>query len=391
MPHWVPSSWSAFSAQQQPVYAEEAQLVRVLTQIRQSPPLVSVAAIEALRVAIAEAAAGERFLLQGGDCAERFQDCTVSEVRTKLGILSQLALVLNTVTKKPVLTIGRIAGQYAKPRSLDMEQQAGMLPIPSFRGDNVNRRSLSWKARQADPRRLWVGHQCAAITHEHLRALCTSPFYTSHEGLLLPYEEAVTYQVPAYGRYYNLGAHFLWIGDRTRQLTGAHVEFFRGIANPIGIKLGPSVSPTELAQLLDILNPHRQQGRITLITRLGAHNVPTLLPPLIHAVQDADHSVLWVCDPMHGNGFIAETGYKTRDFTTICADLDRTDAVHRACGSRLGGLHIEVTGNAVTECIGGPEGIRLCDVPNNYQTYCDPRLNAVQSLALVSQLTSLSL
>ena len=389
MPHWVLSSWRDFPAQQQPVYADEAQHLRILEQIRQSSPLVSVAAIEALRVGIADAAAGKSFLLQGGDCAERFQDCTRVGIQNKLGILTQLSAFLEEAIKKPIITIGRIAGQYAKPRSLEVEGHAGTLPIPSFRGDNVNRRKASWKARQADVRRLWIGHQCAALTQQHLRSLCAgTAFYTSHEGLLLAYEQAVTYYVPAYEQYYNLGTHFPWIGDRTRQLTGAHVEFFRGIANPIGVKLGPSISPMELRQLLEVLNPHRQPGRITLITRLGYAHVATLLPALIHAVQESAHPVLWVCDPMHGNGFLTETGHKTRHFATICAELENAATVHHACGSRLGGLHIELTGEAVTECLGGPEAISLSDLPKNYQTYCDPRLNAVQSLALAAQLAS---
>ncbi len=377
-------------------------------------------------------------MLQGGDCAERFDACEGVVIENKLRILLQMAMVITHGGRIPVFHVGRIAGQYAKPRSQAMER-VGEEVLPVYRGDLVNALEPTQEARQADPRRLTEAYFCAAATLNHLRALVdggfddlhhperwdipwegaehqayratltrvqesldfvealgglgrgslrTGEIFISHEALHLPFEEAMTRQV-APGRFTNLGAHMLWVGERTRGLEGAHVEYLRGLTNPIGIKVGATLKGTDLVRLLDRLDPHHEPGRITLITRLGADKVGTTLPSLVKAVQRTKHPVLWSCDPMHGNGRQTATGLKTRHFQDILAELRLTMATHRDLGSRLGAVHFEMTGEAVTECIGGATGLVEADLERAYHSGCDPRLNRDQSLEmafLVAQL-----
>jgi 3-deoxy-7-phosphoheptulonate synthase len=383
---------------------------------------------------LGEAAQGQRFLLQGGDCAERFADCVAASIADKLRVLLQMSLVLTYGLRKPIIRVGRLAGQYAKPRSAPLETIGGV-SLPVYRGDLVNGFEPTSTARASDPERLLQAYFHAAATLNYVRALieggfadlhhpehwdlefireserhrdytqivsrildaisfmeaCGSAletalgridFFTSHEALVLPYEEAMTRREAESCRHFNLGAHMLWLGDRTRTLDGAHVEYLRGIANPIGIKIGPSCSPDELPALIERLNPANQWGRVTLITRLGADRVRELLPPLLRAVRAAGARVLWVCDPMHGNTVRTATGVKTRDFERILEELRETSAVHHENESRLGGVHFELTGEDVTECLGGARRLAEADLHTNYATYCDPRLNGEQSLEM---------
>ena len=433
-PTWSPSSWRAKPIRQQPHYSDLAELTRVLDVVRSYPPLVFVGEVENLRRQLADAAAGKRFLLQGGDCAERFQDCTPETITSKLKILLQMSVVLCYGSRQPVVRVGRIAGQYAKPRSSDTEVVGGQT-LPVFRGDNINSFEPDAAGRCPDPKRLLQSYYAASMTLNYVRAMITGgfadlhhpenwnlsfvsgsahrlryeqvvaniqdavafmgsfggvreeslgsiDFFTSHEGLLLGFEEAMTRFVPHLGRYYNLGAHMLWIGDRTRELSGAHIEYFRGIANPIGIKWGPSADPAEMVQLLKALNPSNEVGRLTLITRFGEGKVEALLPRALTAVREAGINVLWSSDPMHGNIVKTSDGTKTRDFGAILGELRDCFRVHREQGSRLGGVHFELTGEDVTECIGGSTGIGEADLKLHYETFCDPRLNYSQSLEM---------
>ena len=429
---WTPHSWQHFPAQQQPVYGDASELEASLARLRRLPPLVVPEEIRRLRGLLAEAALGRRFLLQGGDCAEAFKDCTSEAIEGKLRVLLQMSVALTHGGRKPVVRVGRIAGQFAKPRSKPMER-VGDQELPSYRGDLINGVEPSAAARRADPTRLQEAYFHASATLNHLRALSAGgfadlhhperwelpggtgevpayrrtldqvresldflealggvqrevleriDFFTSHEALLLPYEEALTRWVADEGGYYNLGAHTLWVGERTRQLDGAHIEYLRGIRNPIGVKVGPSATPEHLVALLDCLDPGREPGRVTLISRFGATRIQAALPPLLAAVQRTDHPVLWSCDPMHGNGTESASGYKTRDFGAILAELRLAFELHRAQGSHLGGVHIELTGEAVTECTGGTEGLSEADLARAYETGCDPRLNGTQSLEM---------
>ena len=396
------------------------------------PPLVHHGEVNTLRTHLAKAANGEAFLLQGGDCAEQFSDCRKSTVESKLKILLQMSLVLTWGARIPVIRMGRMAGQYAKPRSKDTETIDG-LELPSYRGDNINSSSPKADERAADPQRLLQAYFHSAATLNYTRALVDGGFadlhhpqhwdlgfvrsstnraeyedivsrirdaidfvestgvrsttslkmvelFCSHEGLLLDYEEAMTEKVAE--KWYNLGAHSLWIGDRTRQLDGAHVEYFRGLENPIGIKAGPSMNPSELVELITRLEPANQPGRITIITRLGADIVAESLPPLIEAVSEAGRVVTWVCDPMHGNTISTSEGLKTRDYDAVLSELEEAFKTHATCGSHLGGVHFEMTGEDVTECTGGPQELSLADLSRSYETHCDPRLNYSQSLEL---------
>lgn len=396
------------------------------------PPLVHHGEVNTLRAHLAQAAKGEAFLLQGGDCAEQFSDCRKSTVESKLKILLQMSLVLTWGARIPVIRMGRMAGQYAKPRSKDTETIDG-LELPSYRGDNINSSAPKADERAADPQRLLQAYFHSAATLNYTRALVDGGFadlhhpqhwdlgfvrsstnraeyedivsrirdaidfvestgvrsttslkmvelFCSHEGLLLDYEEAMTENVAE--KWYNLGAHSLWIGDRTRQLDGAHVEYFRGLENPIGIKAGPSMNPSELVELITRLEPANQPGRITIITRLGADIVAESLPPLIKAVSEAGRVVTWVCDPMHGNTISTSEGLKTRDYDAVLSELEEAFKTHATCGSHLGGVHFEMTGEDVTECTGGPQELSVADLSRSYETHCDPRLNYSQSLEL---------
>tara|TARA_Y100001934_G_scaffold149962_1_gene179923 strand:- start:424 stop:1665 length:1242 start_codon:yes stop_codon:yes gene_type:complete len=396
------------------------------------PPLVHHGEVNTLRTHLAQAAKGEAFLLQGGDCAEQFSDCRKSTVESKLKILLQMSLVLTWGARIPVIRMGRMAGQYAKPRSKDTETIDG-LELPSYRGDNINSSAPKADERAADPQRLLQAYFHSAATLNYTRALVDGGFadlhhpqhwdlgfvrsstnraeyedivsrirdaidfvestgvrsttslkmvelFCSHEGLLLDYEEAMTENVAE--KWYNLGAHSLWIGDRTRQLDGAHVEYFRGLENPIGIKAGPSMNPSELVELITRLEPANQPGRITIITRLGADIVAESLPPLIKAVSEAGRVVTWVCDPMHGNTISTSEGLKTRDYDAVLSELEEAFKTHATCGSHLGGVHFEMTGEDVTECTGGPQELSVADLSRSYETHCDPRLNYSQSLEL---------
>jgi len=431
---WTPSSWRAKPIQQQPHYEDAQALAAALETIRGYPPLVFVGEVDNLRRQLAEAAAGERFLLQGGDCAERFQDCTPEAITSKLKILLQMSVVLAYGARQPVIRVGRIAGQYAKPRSVATEVVGGVT-LPVFRGDNINSFEPDANGRKADPNRLLQSYYSASMTLNYLRAMITGgfadlhhpqnwdlsfvdkssqrerygqvvaniqdavafmasfggireerlgtvDFFTSHEGLLLGFEEAMTRPWSASGRHYNLGAHMLWIGDRTREISGAHIEYFRGIANPIGIKWGPSADPEEMAQLLKALNPSNEAGRLTIITRFGDGKVATYLPAAVAAVRRQNLRVLWSSDPMHGNIIKTKDGVKTRDFNAILGELRDCFSIHRELGGRLGGVHFEMTGEDVTECIGGAAGLGEEDLTRHYETFCDPRLNYSQALEM---------
>ncbi len=438
MPMWSPSSWRNYPVQQQPRYPQQELLQATLAQLREYPPLVYTGEVEYLKSLLAEAAQGKRFVLQGGDCAERFRDCTNQAIIDKLKILLQMSLVLIYGLRKPVVRIGRIAGQFAKPRSAEFETVNGQR-LPVYRGDLINSFEPDSVTRIPDPRRLLQSYYHSSVTMNYVRALIEGGFadlhhpehwnlefisasehrhdyvqllerltdaihfmealggvrssvlgkvnfFTSHEGLLLCYEEALTRHDVESDKYYNLGAHTLWIGDRTRALEGAHVEYFRGLANPIGIKIGPSCTPEELVRLLHILNPLNEWGRITLITRLGQEYISRLLPPLIQAVQKQGARVLWCCDPMHGNTTTTENAFKTRNFEDILRELRLCFELHRNHGSWLGGVHFELTGENVTECTGGAQKIAEQDLSKNYGTYCDPRLNYAQSLEMAFQI-----
>ncbi|HEX9009607.1 MAG TPA: 3-deoxy-7-phosphoheptulonate synthase class II [Holophagaceae bacterium] len=429
---WNPHSWQRFTAEQQPAYPDPTALEGVLARLRRLPPLVVPEEVDRLRGLLAEAAAGRRFLLQGGDCAEQFKDCAPEAIEGKLRVLLQMSVALTHGGRKPVVRVGRIAGQFAKPRSKATEMIRGQ-ELPSYRGDLVNALEATPEARRPDPARMLEAYFHAAATLNHLRALTAGgfadlhhperwelpggtgdvpeyrrtldqvkesldflealggvqrdaleriDFFTSHEALLLPFEEALTRWVGEAGAYYNLGAHTLWVGERTRQLDGAHIEYLRGLRNPLGVKVGPSATPAHLAALLERLDPDREPGRITLITRFGAGRIREALPPLLAAVQATGRSVLWSCDPMHGNGVESARGLKTRDFDAILAELRQAFELHRAAGSHLGGVHFELTGEAVTECTGGTQRLSEVDLAKAYETGCDPRLNGAQSLEM---------
>jgi len=431
---WSPSSWQGCPHTQQPVYADAAELERSLAQLSQLPPLVTSWEILSLKRLLAEAAAGERFLLQGGDCAESFDDCTSPLISNRIKVMLKISLVLVHGLKLPVVRVGRFAGQYAKPRSADTETRDGVT-LPSYRGDLVNAAAFTAEARRADPQRLIRGHARSAMTMNFVRALVDggfadlhhpeywdlgwvqhSPlqdeyramvesignslrfmetlageplgsfqrvdFYTSHEALVLHYEQALTRQVPRQAGWFNLSTHFPWIGMRTAALDGAHVEYFRGIRNPIAVKVGPSVTSDQLRRLADALDPEREPGRLTLIHRMGATKVESALPPLLAAMKTSGRTPLWVCDPMHGNTETVGNGVKTRRFENIRGELDCAFDVHAAAGTRLGGVHLELTGENVTECMGGARDLTETDLARAYKSQVDPRLNYEQSLEL---------
>ncbi|HPU14770.1 MAG TPA: 3-deoxy-7-phosphoheptulonate synthase class II [Polymorphobacter sp.] len=433
---WTPASWRTHTARQLPVYADQAALAAVEAELQSYPPLVFAGEARDLTASLAQVAAGKAFLLQGGDCAESFADFHPNNIRDTFRVLLQMAVVLTFASKLPVVKVGRMAGQFAKPRSGDFEEQDG-ISLPSYRGDNINDNAFTAEARERDPSRMIRGYMQSAATLNLLRAFASggyanlhqvhkwnldftgrslwseqyqamadrigealdfmeacgiSPetvpqlkgtsFYTSHEALLLGYEQAMTRQDSLTGDWYDTSAHMLWIGDRTRFEGSAHLEFLRGVGNPIGLKCGPSLAPDELLRLIDTLNPANQPGRLTLITRFGADKIEAGLPPLIRAVEREGRSVVWSCDPMHGNTVKAANGYKTRPFDRILAEVRGFFAVHRAEGTHAGGIHAEMTGQDVTECTGGAIAITDEGLASRYQTQCDPRLNASQSLEL---------
>jgi len=431
---WAPASWRDRPALQQPQYPDASALEAVLGELRRLPPLVTSWEILALKRQVAEAQEGKRFVLQGGDCAESFSDCESGLISNRLKVLLQMSLVLVHGLRLPVVRVGRFAGQYAKPRSADNETRDGVT-LPAYRGDNVNQPGFDAASRAADPRRLVKGHARSAMTMNFVRALIDggfadlhhpeywdldwvshsklsdeyhrmvaavgdavrfmetiggeqlhnlnrADFYTSHEALLLPYEEALTRQVPRQWGWFNLSTHFPWIGMRTAALDGAHVEYFRGLRNPVAVKVGPSVSAEQLQRLADALNPDNEPGRLTFIQRMGAANVETKLPPLVQAMQRDGRRVLWICDPMHGNTESTSNGYKTRRFDNIQGELERSFDIHAALGSRLGGVHLELTGENVTECLGGARELTELDLERAYRTSVDPRLNYEQSLEI---------
>ena len=429
---WTPDSWRERVALQQPRYDDPAALARAVAELSGLPPLVTTWEVDELRRQLAEAALGKRFLLQGGDCAESLVDCRAEPITNKLKVLLQMSLVLVHGGQRPVIRVGRFAGQYAKPRSEDLETRDGVT-LPSYRGDIVNRPAFTAADRRPDPDLLLRGYERAALTLNLIRALSSggfadlhhpenwdldfiesSPlaaeyrrivgsigeslrfmehvlgvrtgglekvdFFASHEGLHLEYERAQTHRHQ--GRWYHLATHFPWIGLRTADPLGAHIEYFRGLQNPIGLKIGASTTPETLKLLLDTLNPAHQPGRITLIHRFGVTKIGTHLPPLIAAVRETGHQPLWVCDPMHGNTVTTSEGYKTRRFEAILSELEQAFDVHVAHGSGLGGVHIELTGDNVTECTGGARGLAEGDLKRAYRTEVDPRLNGEQALEM---------
>ncbi|MBV8523153.1 MAG: 3-deoxy-7-phosphoheptulonate synthase class II [Acetobacteraceae bacterium] len=435
-PDWSPGSWRARPLRQAPAYPDPAALEAAERKLRKYPPLVFAGEARRLKAALALASRGGAFVLQGGDCAESFADFTADTIRDTFRVLLQMAVVLTFGASVPVVKIGRWAGQFAKPRSSDHET-IGSETLPSYRGDLINGPEFTAEARVPDPNRMEFGYFQSASTLNLLRAFAsggyadlhevhrwnlgfverspladrykdlanrigetlefmaacgmtsaTTPqiretdFYTSHEALLLPYEQALTRVDSTSGDWYACSAHFLWIGDRTRQPSGAHVEFLRGVKNPIGIKVGPSADPDELVRILQILNPANEAGRITLISRMGEQQLKDKLPPVIGAVRRARSNVTWVCDPMHGNTIATASKLKTRDFASILSEVRQFFDVHAAEGTWAGGVHVEMTGQNVTECTGGAHRLTEQDLGARYETYCDPRLNAEQSLEL---------
>ena len=432
---WSPESWQNKPVAQRITYPDGDKLRRVLEQLRHLPPLVTSGEVELLKKQLADAARGERFVLHGGDCAESFDDCRAEPIAAKLKILLKMSIILVHGSHRQIVRIGRLAGQYAKPRSADTETRDGVT-LPCYRGDLVNRRSFTPDDRRPNPELLLRGYERAALTLNFIRALVQGGFtdfrhpefwdlgfvdlsaqstefhammvsisdavrfvetiagrslaemlsrselFASHEGLHLDYEQAQTRQVPRRSGWYNLSTHFPWIGERTRALDGAHVEYFRGIANPIGVKVGPRTEPEGLLALCDALNPQNEPGRLTFIHRCGADRISAALPPLIEAVQRRARQVVWCCDPMHGNTITTAGGIKTRDFNAILVELDRALEIHESLGSVLGGVHFELTGENVTECIGGARGLTEADLTRAYRSDVDPRLNYEQSMEM---------
>ena len=437
---WHPASWQARTAGQIPSYRDQARATRVMGELARLPPLVTSWEVDALREQLAMAAVGKAFVLQGGDCAETFDDCRSEAIVTKLKILLQMSVVIISGLKRPVVRVGRMAGQYAKPRSTDTETRAE-LTLPSFRGDIINRNAFTADDREPDPSLMLRAYERSALTLNFVRSLIDGGFadlhhpenwdldwvrhspladeyhgmakavadgldffesltgksidqarrvdiFTCHEGLHLPYEQAQTRFLERRQSWYDLTTHFPWIGVRTSQLDGAHVEFFRGIRNPIGIKIGPDMSPDWLRGLLQILSPDNEPGRLTLIHRLGAARIRKVLPDLIGMVADAGASVVWICDPMHGNTETTTSGLKTRRFENILGELDAAFDVHRAAGSHLGGVHLELTGDHVTECTGGARGLTDADLPRDYRSQVDPRLNYEQAMEVAMRIAA---
>lgn len=436
MNNWQPDSWRSLSARQQPTYPDRGQLERAEARLSALPPLVFAEEARQLRRQLAAAAEGKAFLLQGGDCAESFADFSADGIRDLFKIIMQMAVVLTYAGGRPVVKVGRLAGQFAKPRSADMETIAGV-ELASFRGDIINGVDFDAQSRRPDPERmLQAYHQCTAtlnlvrafaqggladlhqvnkwnlgfvsgnaaceqyqqltqqiqdalafmevcgISSDSTPALRETTLYTSHEALLLNYEQALTRRDSFTGEWFDCSAHMLWIGERTRQLDGAHVEFLRGVGNPVGVKISDAITPDELIALIDALNPDNDPGRLTLINRMGVDKTAKYLPALAQRVSAEGRSVVWSCDPMHGNTVKAASGTKTRSFDHIISEIAQFFEVLPACGQHPGGLHLEMTGAHVTECIGGAYHVSEADLATCYRTQCDPRLNAEQVLEL---------
>ena len=440
---WTPSSWQERAVKQQPTWPNPAALESSLKQIATLPPLVFAGEARSLQTELGRVASGNAFLLQAGDCAESFEDFSADNIREKLRVILQMAIILTYSVGVPIVKVGRMAGQFAKPRSSDFETVGG-IDIPSFRGHIVNDATASEAARIPNPERLVQAYHQSASTLNLLRAFTKGGFadlshvhswtqefvasspegrryeklaaeidralsfmracgieteansnlsevdvYTSHEALIVGYEEALTRRDSITGDWYDCSAHMLWIGERTRELDGAHVEFLRGVGNPIGCKVGPTMTAEELLELCAILNPSRIPGRLTLITRMGADKIEEGLRPLLRAVADAGHPVVWACDPMHGNTFTAPSGRKTRHFDDIVREISGFVRAHRAEGTWPGGIHVELTGENVTECLGGGDELLDSDLDSRYETVCDPRLNARQGVDLAFRVAEL--
>jgi 3-deoxy-7-phosphoheptulonate synthase len=424
--------WRTLPISQQPAWPDPDAVAAASAEIATMPPLVFAGEVDILRERLAKAARGEAFLLQGGDCAETFAGATAEAIRNRVKTILQMAVVLTYGASMPIVKMGRMAGQFAKPRSSDTETR-GDVTLPAYRGDIVNGYDFTPESREADPRRLVQGYHTAASTlnliraftqggfadlrqvHSWNRGFASNPanhryeklaseidkairfmeaagadfdelkrveFYSSHEGLLMDYERPMTRIDSRNGTPVNTSAHFVWIGERTRALEGAHVDYFSRIRNPIGVKLGPSTTPEDMKQLIDKLDPEREPGRLTFVARMGAGKVRDALPPLLEAIKGMDATPLWITDPMHGNGLTTPTGYKTRRFDDIVDEVKGFFEVHRAAGTHPGGIHIELTGDDVTECLGGSEQIDEADLATRYESLCDPRLNHMQSLEL---------
>jgi 3-deoxy-7-phosphoheptulonate synthase len=439
---WQPSSWKSFTASQQPIWPDSNSLQKVLGELSELPPLVFAGEARNLTKQLAAVSRGEAFLLQAGDCAESF-DTSADSIRDRLRVILQMAVILTYYTGVPVVKVGRIAGQFAKPRSSDTETVDG-LELPSFRGHMVNDISFNEDSRAANPKRLLTAYNRAAATLNLLRAftkggfaalsrvhqwnrefVAASPagqryealaneidravsfmqacgmdgdkmsemsevdFHTSHEALILGYEEALTRQDSLTGEWYDCSAHMLWIGERTRNLDGAHVEFLRGVNNPLGCKLGPDANAKDVISLCETLNPEKIPGRLTLISRMGAETVSEKLPSILETVNAAGHPVVWVCDPMHGNTFSTENGHKTRHFDDVLKEITGFFEAHKKVGTYPGGVHLELTGDDVTECLGGGVQLEADDLSKRYETMCDPRLNGSQSIDIAFRIAEL--
>ncbi|HEU0117503.1 MAG TPA: 3-deoxy-7-phosphoheptulonate synthase class II [Alphaproteobacteria bacterium] len=434
--NWTPESWRSKQAKQLPTYDDQGALKKAEERLAKMPPLVFAGEARRLKKKLAKVAAGEAFLFQGGDCAESFAEFGANNIRDLFRLILQIAVVLTFGGGMPIVKVGRMAGQFAKPRSDDFETRGGV-KLPSYRGDIVNGLDFTPEARKPDPERMvQVYNQSAAtlnllrafaqggyadlhevnrwnlasverslqgeryralankiddalnfmaacnITGETAAAIRETDFFTSHEALLLPYEQALTRVDSTSGDWYDVSAHMIWIGDRTRQLDGAHVEFMRGVKNPIGLKCGPSSNPDELLKLIDILNPTNEAGRLTLIVRMGAEKIKTHLAPLLQAVKKSGKMVIWCSDPMHGNTYATSTGFKTRSFDRILSEVRDFFTICKAEGVHPGGIHLEMTGQEVTECTGGVAAVTEEGLGERYETHCDPRLNATQALEL---------
>ncbi len=433
-PDWSPTTWRTRQLRQSPTWPDPEHLERVERELAAKPPLVFAGEARRLQQHLRDVANGQAFLLQAGDCAESFDEGSADSIRDKLKVILQMAVALTYAAGVPVIKVGRIAGQFAKPRSEDFEERDGVR-LDAFRGHIVNSDDFTPAARRPDPDRLLAAYHQSVATLNLLRAFTTGgfaalsrvhawnqefvanslegkryamvadeieralqfmkacgidfqddsalqsvDFYTSHEALILPYEQALTRQDSLTGDWYDCSAHMLWIGDRTRHLDGAHVEFLRGVSNPLGLKVGPSVEVDELRRLVEVMNPENVPGRLTLISRMGVERISERLPTLVEALRDDGRAVVWACDPMHGNTFRVVGGQKTRHFDDVLSETAQFFAIHQALGTWPGGLHIELTGDDVTECLGGGSRLNESDLDLNYTTICDPRLNATQSL-----------
>jgi 3-deoxy-7-phosphoheptulonate synthase len=436
MSHWNPQSWREKPIKQQPTYEDQEHLKRIEAELATFPPLVFAGEVRNLKSQLKDVVEGKAFLLQGGDCAESFADFSAESIKNSFKSIIQMAVVMTYAGSKPIVKVGRLAGQYAKPRSSDTESQNG-IELPSYRGDIINGIDFTQEARIPDPNRMIEAYYKSAVTLNLIRgfarggyadlheihqwnlgflkeealkrkyqsladtitdslafmeacginsetfpAIKETRLYTSHEALLLSYEEALTRKDSTSGDWYDCSAHMLWIGERTRGLDEAHIEFLRGVQNPVGVKVGPSMGEDEIIRLIDALNPANEAGKLTLITRMGADKLREVLPKLSKRVQDEGRHVLWSCDPMHGNTYKTESGYKTRMVDDVIAEIKAFFDIHQANGSNAGGVHLEMTGNNVTECVGGTKRVTEEDLSDRYHTHCDPRLNADQSLEL---------